>query len=213
MSRSPEDARRWQVHGTSLLLSAVDRLSSDQYDEPSGLPGWSRKHLIAHLAANAEALMNLVTWARTGVETPMYPSADARAQGIERGSRRSARQLGAWVHESAASLQSAMDELTDAHWEAPVVTAQGRTVPMTEAPWMRSREVFVHAVDLEIGVTFVDLPDDFLAALRVDIVARRGDVPEASGSLADVTAWLAGRPHSAVLQVDGSPVPALGPWL
>ena len=39
---------------------------------------------------------------------------------------------------------------------------------------MRAREVMVHAVDLGTGVTFADLPTDFLMALCEDIVARRG---------------------------------------
>ena len=43
-----------------------------------------------------------------------------------------------------------------------------------ETPWMRSREVMVHAVDLATGLTFADLPEDFLAALRADITVKRG---------------------------------------
>jgi len=46
------------------------------------LPGWPRTTLLAHLTRNADALVNLLTWARTGVETPMYASSGARDAGI-----------------------------------------------------------------------------------------------------------------------------------
>jgi maleylpyruvate isomerase len=36
----------------------------------SGLPGWTRGHLLTHVARNADALRNLLTWARTGCHVP-----------------------------------------------------------------------------------------------------------------------------------------------
>ncbi len=45
---------------------------------------------------------------------------------------------------------------------------------------MRSRVVWVHAVDLATGVTFADIPDDVLAALVDDVFTswdRRDAVP------------------------------------
>lgn len=213
MSHTFEEARRWQQGGTVVLLAALDRLMVEDYDEPAGVPGWSRKHLLAHVAANADALQNLVTWARTGMETPMYTSAEARSEAIEKGSRLAADKLAAWVRQSADALETAMAALTDEQWETKVVTVQGRTVPAAATPWMRSREVFVHAVDLANGTTFADLPEDFLLALQEDIKNKRGVVPEVLGTVADVAAWLAGRPYANLTQTDGSPTPVLGPWL
>lgn len=42
-------------------------------------------------------------------------------------------------------------DLPDANWTHEVRTAQGRTVPASETVWMRTREVWVHAVDLDNG--------------------------------------------------------------
>ena len=79
---------------------------------------------------------------------------------------------------------------------------------------MRSREVLIHAVDLGTGVTFAELPDDFLEALCTDIRTRRGDdLPEVSGQLPEVAAYLAGRPYESVLTAHGSPAEPLPPWL
>ena len=62
-----------------------------------------------------------------------------------------------------------MANLPAAQWNSAVLSAQGRTVPASKTPSLRSREVTVHGVDLEAGIGFGDLPVDFLAALCSDI--------------------------------------------
>lgn len=84
-----------------------------------------------------------------------------------------AAELTAWLRRSAEELARSTAALGDEQWRSPVVTAQGRTVPATELPWMRAREVCVHAVDLGTGPSFADLPAGFLAALCDDVVAKR----------------------------------------
>lgn len=215
MARDLPTALAWVDTGTALCASAIAGLSEREYGAASALPGWTRKHVVAHLAANAEAIGNLVRWARTGEKTPMYASPQERAAGIERGSLLSAGELTRWFTESAATLADAMAALPEEAWRAEVVTAQNRAVPASETLWMRGREVMVHAVDLATGLTFADLPDDFLRELREDIRARRGHdaVPDVRGSLADVTAYLAGRPVGGVTSADGGLPPTLPPWL
>jgi maleylpyruvate isomerase len=105
-----------------------------------------------------------------------------------------------------------MSALSGAQGQATVRTMQGKQVPATEIPWMRAREVMIHAVDLGAGVTFDDLPPAFLEALCADIRAKRGDAPEAEGALAEVSAYLAGRPYRNVT-VEGRPAEPLPPWL
>lgn len=199
---------RWVAEGTALSRKALVDL-----DGPSLLPGWTRKHVAAHLALNAQALGNLVYWARTGEERPMYSSPEQRNADIEANASRSADDLLSWFDSSARELAEAMATLTDEQWQTQVLTAQGRAVPATEIPWMRSREVMIHAVDLGTGVTFADLPADFLEELCVDIRAKRGDVPEVHGPLPQVAAYLAGRPYESVTTADGVPAEPLPPWL
>lgn len=115
----------------------------------------------------------------------MYSSADQRATGIEAGSQLTGPVLTQWFTTSSAQLDAALDRLTTAQWEAPVVTAQGRPVPATTIPWLRAREVLVHGVDLDTGIGFAHLPEHFLAALIQDISARRGGVPPVAGPLAE----------------------------
>ncbi|MGF1240337.1 maleylpyruvate isomerase N-terminal domain-containing protein [Streptomyces sp. 2-6] len=207
-TRTFTDARAWASTGTELLLDAVAGLDEAAFTAPSALPDWTRKHLVAHVAANADALGNLVHWAATGEERPMYASAEERAAGIAKGPALSADELRSWLTDSAHRLAAGLDRLTDEQWRREVVTAQGRTVPATELPWMRAREVCVHAVDLGTGVVaFADLPKGFLTALVEEIRAKRALTELPDGPLPEVAAWLAGRPHALAA------APELGPWL
>src|SRR5829696_4565200 len=78
MQRPDENAMRWWDEAETAVARIVERLGDDALAAPSALPDWTRAHVVAHLARNADALGNLLTWARTGVETPMYPSVGAR---------------------------------------------------------------------------------------------------------------------------------------
>lgn len=238
MPRTPEDSRRWADEGSALFDRALQRRTDEQLDGPTNLDGWTGRHLVAHVAANADALCNLVHWAATGEETPMYSSTEQRNQDIEAGAQRPSSELRSWSAESARTFADRYDALTPEQRQAEVLTAQGRTVPAHEVTWMRSREVMVHAVDLGGEVTFADLPADFLTALVEDIVGKRstgaagpslrltandvdltvdvagtGSTVEVTGRLADVAAYLAGRAGAEVSTVDGGPAPGLPTWL
>jgi len=63
----------WTREGTARLLAVVDELGDEDLRGPSTLPGWSRAHVIGHLARNAEALVRLATWAQGILSSP--PSA------------------------------------------------------------------------------------------------------------------------------------------
>ncbi|MDQ6522454.1 maleylpyruvate isomerase family mycothiol-dependent enzyme [Nocardioides sp. LHD-245] len=216
MTRTPADLLRWMREGQELFDATAARLDAAACAAPSTLPTWTRGHVLAHVAANADALLNLARWASSGTEIPMYASPEERAAGIARGGVLPPARLAGWQARSADALAAALGELTDEQWCREVRTAQGRTVPATEIPWLRTREVMVHAVDLDLGTTFADLPADVLAALDAEVSARRGpDLPEVTGPLADRVAWLTGRPHrpGGLSRPDGTPAPDLGPWL
>ncbi len=238
MGRTREDALRWAEDGAARCTSQIRNLDEAAFDAPSPLPGWTRKHLVGHLAANGAAVGNLVRWAETGVESPMYTSREQRDADIAASADLSAEQLTAWFERTAAELADGFARLTEEQWQTQVKTALGRDVPATEVPWMRAREVMVHAVDLAAGTTFVDLPADFLGALVDDVVGMRAGKPgipalelhatddgrrwavdgegepiEVRGALGDLAAYLTGRDHGELTTPDGSPVPALPAWI
>ncbi len=221
----------WWDSGERFYQSALDTIPDGDLDRPSLLPGWSRRHVTAHVARNADALVNLLVWARTGVETPMYPSPEARDAGIAGTASLPAGELREEYAAAVRRLSQAVRGHPEGAWAAQVRTAQGRAVPASEVPWMRCREVWVHAVDLGSGAGFAGIPEDLLAALVDDVMAmwgRAGRLPDircvsgphawgggsvtVSGPLPRLAAWLTGRGAAGGLTFDG-PVPLLPAWL
>lgn len=211
----PSQTLAWMKDGTERLLADLARLPDEALTAPTALPGWTRRHLLAHLAANAGALRNLVYWARTGEERRMYASPAQRDTDIAAGAARPAGELRAWVESSAAALAADLDSLPGPAWEAKVITAQGVTRAAEQIPWMRVREVYVHAVDLAAGTAFADLPADFLAALLGDVTARRserGGGPALAVAASDTGGrWEVAGTGGPVLVT--APLPALAAWL
>jgi maleylpyruvate isomerase len=223
-------ALRWFSEGDAAVADLVDRLSDDDLAQPSALPDWSRAHVVAHLARNADALVNLLTWARTGVETPMYPSREVRDADIAATAARPAAELRADHAAARARLAEALETLPDQAWTAEVRNGQGQPVLAAQVPWMRAKEIWVHGVDLRAELSFADLPADFCVALVDDVVALFAardqplqaivvatDVdrtwgsggPTVRGPVAAVAAWLT-RSDASGLHGDVPPPPA---WL
>ena len=155
------------------LLTDLAALPDEALAAPTALPGWTRRYLLSHVAANAGALRNLVHWARTGEERRMYASNEQRDADIAAGAQLPAAELRAWIESSARALAADLDAMPGQAWDAKVITAQGLTRSASEIPWMRAREVYVHAIDLGAGTQWADLPAEFLAALLDDVTARR----------------------------------------
>jgi maleylpyruvate isomerase len=219
---------------TANLLRTAEGLDDAAVAAPSLLPGWSRGHVLTHLARNADALTNLLTWARTGVETPAYASAAARDEAIEAGAGRSAA-------EQVADLLAAHERLGDAAAAMPApawaFVIPSRKQPAAVLPWVRLREVEVHHVDLGTGYSPTEWTDAFAMRLLREIVADPpagapalvlrpfglehpltiGDAtgaPVVGGPTRAIAAWLSGRGDGAGLTVapDGAlPTPTV--WM
>ncbi|MEU3936528.1 maleylpyruvate isomerase family mycothiol-dependent enzyme [Streptomyces sp. NPDC029044] len=216
MSGRPAAMLEWVAKGTAAFEAEVHAVTDPALGEPSHLPGWGRAHVVAHLARNADALLNLLAWARTGVETPMYTSTGQRAREIDAGAGRPAGELRADLLEADARLAGELTALPDACWETTVRTARGRTVPVREVPWMRVREVWVHAVDLDTGCGFTDVPREVCAALVDDVAAgfrARTDFPPVELRAEDGSrTWLLGVPGGADTVVVTGDLPSLAAY-
>jgi maleylpyruvate isomerase len=226
---------------TDRVLVTATALSDAQAREPSLLPGWSRGHVLTHIARNADGMVNLLRWARTGTPTPMYASAESRAADIEVGAGRPAAALAADVRESAAALTAEAASMPEDAWTAQVRALNGPPFPALGVLERRLSEVEIHHVDMAAGYSPADWPGDFLseALPRVaESFAGRDDVPSCvaraegakdsfrlgperagtpaviiNGRPADLLAWLLGRGDGASLTVTGGgAVPQLPPW-
>ena len=177
----PRDRLDWMHDGEGFFLGGLDDLGDDDLREPSGLPGWSRAHVVSHFSRNARALVNLLDWARTGVATPMYPSVEARAEGIEEGSHQSAADL---PRRGARRLPAAAGRDrrdAEAAWDGEIRTALGRATTGAEVPWMRVRETWVHTVDLDASARIEQIPDAIAVALIDEVTTTLNSRDECPG--------------------------------
>ena len=224
---------------TEHLVDTAEGLADADVAAPSLLAGWTRGHLLTHVARNADGLINLLTWARTGVETPAYASDAARDADIEAGAGRSAAELLGDVRTSAGRFAEACRTQPDDAWSAEV-RRSGREFPASRILWFRLREVLIHHVDLDAGYSPAHWPagfvsrcldevahhfeerDDFTPlALRAEDTGRRfrirlakdTDSPLVSGPEPALLAWLIGRSAGDGLDVEpDGPLPAVPSW-
>jgi maleylpyruvate isomerase len=226
---------------TAALLAALDGSGWSDADlaAPSLCQGWTRGHVLSHLARNADGIADTLAGALRGEVVQRYPDGwAARNAAIDAGAGRSFPALAADVRTSAERL----DEVFRAVGEAPAwdrETEKGH--PASHWPMARWKEVEIHRVDLAADHTpdrwparFVagllepavrTVPDRSEQALIVTVTAdgsvtpdqpgrqwRFGDeaATEVRGPDWAVLAWLIGRASAAAGALTATP--PLGPW-
>ncbi|WP_372672347.1 maleylpyruvate isomerase family mycothiol-dependent enzyme [Amycolatopsis kentuckyensis] len=212
---------------------AIGGLGEPELRAPSALPGWSRAHVLAHLARNADGLQNLLTWANTGVETPMYASPEARDADIEAGSEHPAADLLADFVASAGRFEQYAAAMPDDAWAREARNRQGQPVTGAVVARMRLSELAIHLADLDLGYD-LDRVLGLLGPLADDVVQHAitsraahlpalrlvadgsewtmGAAPGATvrGTSGQLLAWLSGRSDGADLDGDVPRIPAWG---
>ncbi|MEU2433383.1 maleylpyruvate isomerase family mycothiol-dependent enzyme [Streptomyces sp. NPDC007861] len=225
---------------TERLLGAAAGLDNAAAAEPSRLPGWSRGHVLAHIARNADALVNVFEG------RPMYESAAARDEDIERDAPRTLAVQLDDVRASGERFRSAAE--ADADWSRVVELRNGVKDAAARVPFRRLIEVELHHVDLGIGYELEDLPEEFTYR-EIDFLAERfaghpnvrstvltthtgqiwtpgsglhagnwttgggaqGAPVAVRGTAAELLGWLCGRRDGSALEVTGGPLPVLPP--
>jgi maleylpyruvate isomerase len=225
------------AQATDRVLDTLHELSDDDVRAPSRLPGWTRAHVLTHIARNADGLVNLVTWAGSGQETPMYPGGrEGRNADIEAGAGRHAADLEGDIEASSERLLAALSAMPPEGLDRTVRMLSGTEHGGWDIPFIRIREVEIHHVDLGAGYGPADWEAPFVTR-TLDFVTRgflaRGDVPvlslrgtdsgrswevgragaELRGPDHELLAWVVGRSDGASLvsEPDG-PIPAAPPW-
>jgi maleylpyruvate isomerase len=221
------------------VIATAAALSDQQVGEPSLLPGWTRGHVLTHIARNADGLRNLLIWAKTGVETPQYASQEERDTQIEAGAARGAGELADDVTSSAAAFLAAARQLTGDNWNAEVRAMRGPAHPAWFTLNRRLTEVEVHHVDLGAGYGPADWPDWFVTDLLYQVtgsIAGDDGAPavtitdsgsgrqyllrrdahsdrEITGTGPELLAWLLGRSDGLGLVADpAGPLPPVPPF-
>lgn len=154
------------------LVAALDDLDDRAVGQPTRCTGWTRGHVLAHVARNAEGIANLATWALTGEVTPMY-AAGRRDPDIEEGATRSVEEVRADLVATDDHVLAVLGELEGAVATDPTVAEHevrmgdpehGPAVPARRLPFLRLQEVVVHHHDLDVGLHAHDWPVEYVEA-------------------------------------------------
>jgi maleylpyruvate isomerase len=165
-----------EIHrATQRLIQTARALDEAGVAAPSLLPGWTRGHVLTHVARNADGIVNLLTWARTGVRTPQYVSAEHRAADIEAGAARPIAEQLADIEASAARFAEAVAQVPPEAWSVVVQGTDSQPIEATRVVWARLREVEVHHVDLAAGYQPSDWPEAFVHRLLHEIAKGYAD--------------------------------------
>lgn len=199
--------------GLQALLAAVRQLPEADLAGPSPLAGWTRGHVLSHVAGIGEAMLRQARAAERGEVVPVYASQEARNAGIEAGAGRSVAEHVAVLERLRADVAQAWPEPGSPLWDAPSGYRGGPLSGCLLAWW---REVRIHGVDALAGtaqaVGYETWDDALCAHLREFLAVRLPDgvsVADIEGDPRDVVAWLAGRVPATPLPGD---LPELGPW-
>ena len=185
---------------TQRLLDDARTLSEDGLRVPSLLAGWTRAHVLAHLARNADAMRNMLAGARSGQVPPAYASVDDREADIERGAAMSPADLMSDLADSAMALRTVARQLPDEAWLVQVQMLDSEPFPAAGLLTRRLVEVELHHCDL--GTAYgpadwspafaaMDLPEP-LRSYRADRLSR--PQPAARPEPKPPAPWKAGRP-------------------
>ncbi|WP_433332158.1 MTH938/NDUFAF3 family protein [Spirillospora sp. CA-294931] len=145
-------------NATARLLTTARGLTQTDLAASTLCPGWTRGHVLTHIARNADALTNLLTWARTGVVTPAYPSPEAREAGIQDGASRPLHEILADLSTSSQAFHQAAEAVPESAWQNPVSVLDSQEFPAAEILTRRLLEVVLHHTDLRTDYDHTDWP-------------------------------------------------------
>jgi maleylpyruvate isomerase len=148
---------------TDDLLGRLRLVDDKSLRVPSALFGWTRGHVLAHVAQTGDALARLLISARTGVEVAAYDSQQARDAGIAAWADRDASALSAEVARSAEHFQIQVSAMPAHAWTTEVSVLGGTPFPAAQVLVRRLCEVVLHHTDLAVGYEPADWPAAFVS--------------------------------------------------
>ena len=176
-------------HATQRLLGTARQIAEPGLRRPSLLPGWTRAHVLAHLARGADAMRHLLVGARSGRDRPAYASEQDRSAAIEHTAGLRAKELTEDLAASAMALRTISRQLPDDAWQFPVRLRDPGPFPAAHLLTVRLVEVELHHCDLGTGYgpadwaaafASMELPEP-MRSLREDRIRRAQQAPSATG--------------------------------
>mgnify|MGYP000875801502 CR=1 FL=1 len=218
------------AEATRRLTRTVDGLDDADYTAPTVCAGWSRRHVIAHLALNAEGLAGALRGTVDGHPVPMYRSQEARDRDIEDLAGKAPAAIRGRLLGAATDLHDAILTVPDDQVGVTIERVPGGpTFAAADVPAMRLREVEIHHADLLAGYDRSRWPGDVARTIVETTLGREPEppfavhatdldhtwgggegLPTVSGTAADLGWWLSGRGDGADLTSDSGDLPRIG---
>jgi maleylpyruvate isomerase len=159
----PESDIAQVAEAQQRFVTAIEQLTDEQVRRASLLPGWTVGHVLTHVARNADSHIRRADAAVRGEVLDQYEGGYAgREADIEAGSLRSAKELVDDVRRSAQAVNETWAALPREAWTGRTRDSSGMERPLFELPSRRWQEVEVHLVDINVGISHSDWPDDFV---------------------------------------------------
>ncbi len=218
------------------LAGKAAKLSDDDVRAATELPGWTRGHILAHVANVADAVARQVEYALRGESIEFYDGGmGGRTQAIEMAAGNPAAEHQGKLDAALSRVLSALAGLDDEQWTLRINYRDGTVYDGALALW---RELVIHLADLNVGrgpetwsKEFCVYLIEFLAsrvpqgirlvllplALPTITVGNGANTVSVQGMLTDIAAWLAGRTPTmdslrAEAAADSVDLPKLLPW-
>ncbi|MDQ0756868.1 maleylpyruvate isomerase family mycothiol-dependent enzyme [Arthrobacter sp. B3I4] len=236
-SITPENLLEELRRAADVVTGIAAKLTDAEVAAPSELPGWTRGHVLAHVAGIGNAMARQLEYAARGEKIELYDGgSEGRNRAIELSAGHGAEQHRAAVEAAIGRALEAFGTLDAAGWQAPITFRDGVVFDGGLALW---RELTIHATDLGTGRgpetwsrPFCENLFNFLSARvpegqrfvlqplglpSVTLGAAGGRSTVINGMLTDIAAWLAGRTPTlgslrATAAADGVDLPELLPW-
>lgn len=218
---------------TDMMMATVTSLSQEELAAPSKCDGWTRAHVVAHLARNADGVANLIEWATSGLETSMYASREQRDADIERTAKLPREELFADLSEANERLSEAVERLKNEGITVDEVAILSGPINSLSLVARRTSELVIHHDDLATTWEWHEAdPEAILDAIEVcvrrlqanpdspglTIVAGEGEqwvvgdgAYRIEGYYDELLPFLAREQVEEGLQFDGE-LPKLPPW-
>ena len=162
LMQSEQEKLRGQIgQATERLLKTLGGFTDGDVRVASLLPGWTRGHVLTHIARSADALRILLHGAQSGVPASGYSSQEARNYDIELGADRTMAALIEDVVRSDENLWSQAAGLSEEAWQRSVKILHYQPFPASQVLLRRWVEIELHHVDLGAGYQTADWPTEF----------------------------------------------------
>ncbi|HEY8699497.1 MAG TPA: maleylpyruvate isomerase family mycothiol-dependent enzyme [Arthrobacter sp.] len=162
MTAPPPYALLAELHiAADVAASTAAKLTDADIAAPSALPGWTRGHVLAHLAGISNAMARQLEYASRGETVELYDGGqEGRNRAIDSSAGHDAATHRADLQAAVDRVLTAFDSLSDteagatdpgengATWQTPISYRGGVVLDGGLALW---RELLIHTSDLDAG--------------------------------------------------------------